>query len=80
MAVFEELNRNANAKRLEDPERRTAERIVREEPSKKKRSGSTSVSISTYQRTKLFVNITVGLLIFGAAAGMVVFAVKAFIS
>jgi hypothetical protein len=79
MAVFEELNRQSE--RLQDPEARKAEKIARAQPAKrKKRNGSSSVSIDTYKRTKIIVNIAVAL----AVAAVIIFggyyAIQAFIN
>jgi len=78
MAVFEELNQHA--KRLDDPEERQAEKIVRAQPkSAKQRKGSSSVSLDTYKRTKLLVNVAVGLIIVAAVVAVTVTAIRIFI-
>lgn len=64
MAVFDELNRHAE--RMEDPEARKAEKIERApSTSARKRKGSSSVSLETYKRTTLFVNILGALVVVG---------------
>lgn len=79
MAVFEELNRHSE--RLQDPEDRKAEKITRANAQKKKkRPGSSSVSVNTYKRTMLFVNIGATLLIIAAVAVGGYFAIQAFIN
>lgn len=78
MAVFEELNQHT--KRLDDPEERRAEKIVRAQPKPtKQRKGSSSVSLDTYKRTKLLINVAVGLIIVVAVVAVTVTAVRIFI-
>lgn len=57
MAVFEELNRHSE--RLQDPEARKAQKIERAKTPQKKRGRSSSVSVSTYKRTKIIINVAV---------------------
>lgn len=77
MAVFEELNNRPE--RLEDPEARKAERIVRADPKKKRRKGSSSVSLKTYKRSMLFLNIGVTVAIVGIILFFAFIAIKTFI-
>lgn len=78
MAVFEELNRSSE--RLQDPEARKAGKIERAAPAKrKKRPGSTSVSLSTYKKTGFFINIGVVLLVIGVIAFFGYHAIRLFI-
>lgn len=78
MAVFEELNQHA--KRLDDPEERRAEKIVRAQSKPvKQRKGSSSVSLDTYKRTKLLINVAVGLIIVVAVIAVTVTAVRIFV-
>ena len=78
MAVFEELNRRAN--RMQDPEARKAGKIERALPGAgKRKSGSSSVSVGTYKRTGILVNIGTIIVIAAVVITFGYFAITTFI-
>ncbi len=77
MAVFEELNKQPQ--RLSEPKERKAEPIMRAEP-KRKRGKSSSVSLDTYRRSSLLVNVGVGLAATVLIGGGIFWAINIFVN
>lgn len=70
MAVFDDLN--PPVERLEDPEARQAERIIREGKGIDVKKKSSGVKISTYQKSLAVLNLIFG---FGVVAAVILAAV-----